>query len=66
MQQPAADAVGLVLAEDVRLGGDVRFGAHSVVCAGAVLGDGCTVGAHVVIHEGSVLGAGCGSLSPSP
>jgi UDP-3-O-[3-hydroxymyristoyl] glucosamine N-acyltransferase len=42
-----------VLADDVRLGVDVRIGPHVVIEAGTVLGD------RVEIGPGSVIGAGC-------
>jgi UDP-2-acetamido-3-amino-2,3-dideoxy-glucuronate N-acetyltransferase len=44
-------APGLMLGEDVRVGVGVSFGAHVVVHAGTVIGDGCTVEDHVVLGK---------------
>ena len=40
-----------------QLGGDVEIGPHSVVGAGAVIGEGCTIQAHVVIEGAVKMGA---------
>ena len=50
MLRPAAEAPGLVLGADVRIGDGALFGAHVVVHDGTVIGDGC------VIEHGAVLG----------
>lgn len=52
-------APGLVVAEDVGLGLDVELGAHVVLHANAVIGDGVSLGSHVVVHAGTVIGEGC-------
>jgi UDP-2-acetamido-3-amino-2,3-dideoxy-glucuronate N-acetyltransferase len=54
-----AQAPGLVLGENVRIGEGVRFGPHVVVHDGTVIGEGVTFGAHVVVHDGTVIGNGC-------
>ncbi len=46
-----ARAPGLLLGEDVEIGEGVTFGAHVVVHAGTVLGDGCTIEDHVVLGK---------------
>jgi len=48
--QPAHNAVGLALGEDVEIAGDVRFGSHVTVHPRTVLGDGC------VLEDGAVVG----------
>jgi acetyltransferase-like isoleucine patch superfamily enzyme len=48
--RPAAEADGLVLGADIRIGEGVLFGAHVVVHDGAEIGDGC------VVEHGAVLG----------
>jgi acetyltransferase-like isoleucine patch superfamily enzyme len=42
---------GPLLADGVRLGEDVEFGAYVVVHEGTVLGDGCVIGDHAVLGK---------------
>jgi hypothetical protein len=42
----------------IRIGRDCRIGAHSVICAGAVIGDGATVGVRTYIRRGRRVPAG--------
>lgn len=44
-------APGLVIDEDTRVGSGVSFGAHVVVHAGTVIGDGCVIEDHVVLGK---------------
>jgi acetyltransferase-like isoleucine patch superfamily enzyme len=48
-------AEGLLLAADAQVGEDVRFGAHVVVRAGTVIGDGCTIEDHAVLGKRPLL-----------
>jgi acetyltransferase-like isoleucine patch superfamily enzyme len=48
---PRAGASAPVLADGVRVGEDVRFGAFVVVHAGTVIGDGCTIEDHAVLGK---------------
>jgi UDP-2-acetamido-3-amino-2,3-dideoxy-glucuronate N-acetyltransferase len=49
---------GLLLGEDVQVGDGVSFGAHVVVHAGTVIGDGCLIEDHVVLGKRPRLAAG--------
>ncbi|MGN6377905.1 MAG: DapH/DapD/GlmU-related protein [Gaiellales bacterium] len=53
----AAEAPGLVLADDAVVGEDVLFGAAVVVHEGTVIGDGCAVGDHAVLGKQPMLSA---------
>jgi len=53
----AQDAPGLVLADGVQVGVDVRFGAHVVIHEGTVIGDGCAIGDGAVLGKQPVLSA---------
>ncbi len=48
---PGQSAPGLVLGDAVRVGIGVRFGAHVVVYAGTVIGEGCVIEDHVVLGK---------------
>jgi acetyltransferase-like isoleucine patch superfamily enzyme len=54
----SARAPGLVLGEEVRIGGGVIFGAHVVVHAGTAIGDGCIVEDHAVLGKRPRLARG--------
>ena len=42
----------------ITIGHDCRIGAHSVICAGTVIGDGATVGIHAYLRKGTRVPAG--------
>jgi len=53
----------------IRIGRDCRIGAHSVICAGSVVGDGATVGIRAFLRKGSrvapgAVAAAVGGLAP--
>jgi UDP-2-acetamido-3-amino-2,3-dideoxy-glucuronate N-acetyltransferase len=51
VSDPRAGASAPVIADDVTVGEDVRFGAFVIVHAGTVIGDGCTVEDHAVLGK---------------
>jgi UDP-2-acetamido-3-amino-2,3-dideoxy-glucuronate N-acetyltransferase len=55
------DAPGLVLSDTARVGEGVTFGAHVVVHADAVIGDGCRIEDHAVVGKPTARGAGASS-----
>ena len=67
MSDPRADASAPVLADGVRVGEAVRFGAFVVVHQGTVIGDGCTIEDHAVLGKRPRLAASsrpAGELHP--
>jgi acetyltransferase-like isoleucine patch superfamily enzyme len=55
---PDARAPGLLLGTDVRIAGDVSFGAHVVVHAGTEIGAGCVIEDHAVLGKRPRLARG--------